>query len=319
MILITGATGFIGRHVLGQLMAEGRVIRCLLPESKQKKLPWDEEAENAPHIITGDLLDEEALFHAVTDIHVIIHLENAQWWGKARDLERVEIVGTRNLISAARAARVGRIIVLSQLGATPSSGFTLLRSKGMLEEIIRGSGLAYTIIRSGVVFAPDDAFISHIAMMMRLNPVFFLMPGQGEIVLHPIYIDDLVQVMLRSLDVINVVDETVEIGGPEYITLSDLLATIMRVTGMQRFILPMPPYAMRWLTSIYGFIFRRTLMTQQWMDILAANRTAHLGNTYTYFGIHPRRFEDTLLTYLPQQRFFFRALRYIFRRRPRGI
>jgi nucleoside-diphosphate-sugar epimerase len=145
------------------------------------------------------------------------------------------------------------------------------------------------------------------------------MPGLGEVVLHPIYIDDLVETLLRSLENIDAVDKTIEIGGAEYITLKDLLYTVMRVTGMRRAIIAVPPYLMRWTTSLYGLVLRRTLVTQQWLDILAANRTAHIGNTYDYFGVQPRRLEDTLITYLPQQRYFLPAVRYMFRRRPRGL
>lgn len=319
MILITGATGFIGRRIVQELVATDHPVRCLISPQQQRKIVWDTEANNAPQIVVGTLLDEEILFHAATGVHVIIHLENAQWWGRPRDLERVEVVGTRNLIAAARSARVGRIITLSHLGATPASAFMLLRIKGIVEEMLRGSGLAYTIIRSGLVYGPGDAFVNHIAMLLKLNPLFFLMPGHGEVVLHPIFIDDLVAVVVRSLETFDVVDATVEIGGPEYITFSDLLATVMRVTGMQRWVLPIPPYVMRWLTGLYAIVFRRTLMTPQWFDILASSRTAHLGNTFNYFGIHPRRFEDTLLTYLPQQRLLYPALWYAFRRRPRGL
>lgn len=319
MILVTGAQGLIGRHVVKQLMSEGHRVRCLIAEDKLESLPWDSNAPNAPEIFAGTLLDEEVLFQANTGVHTIIHLENALWWGRPRDLERVEILGTQNLIAAARSTRVGRIITLSHLGAAPSSAFTLLRVKGVVENILKESGLAYTIIRSGVVFGPDDAFINHIAMMMALNPVFFIMPGIGEVVLHPIYIEDLADAVYNSLERIDVVDEIVEIGGPEYITLEDLLYTIMRVTGMRRFIIPMPPYVLRWITTIYGALFRRTLITQQWMDILAANRTARLGNTFEYFGIQPRRIEDTLLTYLPRRRFLLPGIRYMFKRRPRGI
>lgn len=315
MILVTGAVGLIGRHVVQHLMAEDYPVRCLIPEHQQANLPW----ENPPEIITGNLMDEEVLFRAMTGIHTIIHLESAQWWGRPRDLERVEIVGTRNLIAAARSARVGRIIILSHLGAAVSSAFTLLRVKGVVEEMLRGSGLAYTIIRSGLVFGPQDVFINHIAMMMKVNPLFFLMPGRGEVVLHPIYIDDLTEVIVRSLEAVDVVDETVEIGGPEYITLGDMLATIGRVTRMGRIVVSMPPYAMRFITRLYSLVFRRTLMTQQWLDILAANRTARLGNTYNYFGVRPRRFEDTLVTYLPHQPLLWPAIRYVFRRRPRGL
>jgi len=215
MILVTGATGLIGRYTVRKLMAQGYSVRCLLPATRQRNLPWDENAENAPSIITGTLLDEEQLFYAMNGVHTIIHLENALWWGRPRDLERIEFLGTRNLITTARAARVGRITTLSQLGATPSSAFTLLRIKGMVEEIIRSSGLAYTIIRSGLVFAEDDAFVRHIAMMLKVNPLFFLMPGQGEIVLHPIYINDLGDALATSLETLETVDETIEIGGPE--------------------------------------------------------------------------------------------------------
>lgn len=316
MILITGATGLIGRHLVQRLLNEGCRLRCLLPESRQNHLPaYFENTE----IVTGTLLDQEALFNAVTDVHTIIHLENAQWWGRPRQLERVEIVGTRNLIDVARAARVGRIITVSHLGAAPSSAFMLLRIKGMQEELIRSSGLAYTIIRAGIVFSPEDAFVNHIAMMLSTNPLFFLMPGQGEVVLHPIHLDDLIEILWRSLELIDVVDEVIEVGGPEYITFEDMIRTVMRVIGVTRLIVPVPPYLMRWITSVYSSVLPRSLMTHQWLDILAASRTARLASTFEHFGVHPRRFEDTLLTYLPQRRYFLSAMRYSLRRRPRGI
>jgi NADH dehydrogenase len=300
-------------------MAAELPVRVLLTTHEQRRLPWDAKHPHAPTIITGHVLDEEALFKAVTGAHTIIHLASAQWWGRARDLERVEISGTRNLISVARSARVGRIVYLSHLGAAPSSGYTLHRIKGQVEELIRNSGLAYTIIRSGVVFGVEDAFINHIVWMLRANPFFFLMPGQGETIIHPIYIDDLVKAVYLSLESIEAIDRVYEIGGLEYTTLEDLLLTIMRVAGLPRLLIPTAPYLLRWSAWVYGRILPRTLMTTQWLDILATNRTANLGNLYQYFGFQPRRFEDTLLTYLPKQRYFLGWLRYSFRRRPRRI
>jgi uncharacterized protein YbjT (DUF2867 family) len=315
MILVTGGTGFIGRHLVSRLMADGLKIRCLLPEDRAAHLPWPE----APEIVTGSLRDEETAFKAVSGAHTIIHLESAQWWGRASDLERVELVGTRNLVTAARAARVGRIITVSQLGSSLSSAYTLLRVKGMVEEVIRTSGLAYTIIRSGVVFGEDDAFINHIAMMLRASPLVYLMPGRGEVVLHPIFIGDLVEAIVRSLELVDTIDTTLDIGGPEYITIEDLIYTVMRVSGVGRTVIPTPPYLLRALSGIYSGIFPRSLMTPQWLDILATNRTAPLGNIYNYFGIRPKRFEDTLLTYMPDKGYWLPMLRYTLRRRPRSV
>lgn len=296
-------------------MQRGYSVRLLLPEHRAHRLPW----ANPPEIVVGSILDEEALFKAVTGAHLIIHLENAQWWGRRRDLERVELTGTRQLITAARAARVGRIITVSQLGASPSAAYTLLRVKGQVEEAIKASGLAYTILRSGIVFGEDDAFINHIAMQMTANPLFFLMPGQGEVVLHPIYIADLVEAIVGSMENVDTVDAVVEIGGAEYVTLADLLRTIMRVSGKRRLIISVPPYVLRWLTALFAAILPRSLITSQWLDILATNRTARLGTAFQYFGIHPRRLEDTLLTYLPKRRYAWALLRYSLRRRPRVL
>lgn len=315
MILITGGTGFIGRHLVARLMAEGYPVRCLLSAGRAEHLPWD----NPPEVIVGDILNEEVLFKAVTGVHVIFHLENAQWWGRPRDLERIELGGTRSLITAARAARVGRLITLSHLGAAPSAAYPVLRVKGQVEEAIKTSGLAYTIIRSGVVFGEEDAFVNHIAMQLSTNPFLYLMPGRGEVVLHPIYIDDLVDALVGSLKSLSVVDTVLEIGGPEYITLEDLIRTVMRVSGQPRLVIGVPPYLLRWTTAITSRLLPRSLITTQWLDILAANRTARLGNLFQYFGIRPRRFEDTILTYMRSRRYWWPSLRYTFSRRPRVI
>jgi NADH dehydrogenase len=313
MILVTGGTGFVGRHLVRELMAQGRPVRLLLNEARAQRLPW----ENPPEVVVGSILNDEALFQATTGVHVIIHLENALWWGRARDLERIELAGTRALITAARSARVGRIITLSQLGATPASAYPLLRTKGQVEEVVRNSGLAYTILRPGLVFGEDDAFYNHLAMLLRANPFVFFLPGGGDVVLHPLYIGDLVQALIGCLDRIDTVDGAFEIGGPEYITLGDLVSTIQRVSGASRAVVHVPPYLMRWSSRFFSLVLRRNIVTEQWLDITAANRTARIGNLYQHFGIRPARLEDTLLTYMHGRGYARALLGYSFRRRPR--
>lgn len=314
MILVTGSTGFIGRHLVARLVSDGRRVRVLLPPKAAIPASWGESVE----VLRGSLHDEEGMFRAVSGTHTIIHLENAQWWGRRRDLEQVELEGTRAVVAAARAARVGRMIAVSHLGAAPSSAYALLRYKGLVEETIRNSGLAFTIIRSGVVFGEEDAFINHLAMQLAATPFVFLMPGRGEVSLHPLHIDDLVTAIVGALDNMDTVDATLEIGGPEYISLEDLLFTVMRVTGISRIIVPTPPYILRWILAVYSRLLPRSLITTQWLDLLATNRTARLGNLYQYFGFQPRRLEDTLLTYMRGKRYYGRGLRYSIRRRPKA-
>ncbi|GAB1422045.1 complex I NDUFA9 subunit family protein [Anaerolineales bacterium] len=318
MILITGATGYIGRNLVAALMPLPIPLRCLIAQDDLKNISWDRDDPNAPEIIVGTIDDEEIVYTAMVGIHTIFHLENAFWWGNASDLEKVEMDGTRNVLTNARAARVGRIIFLSQLGAAPSSAFTLHKIKGMVEDLIRNSGLAYTIIRPGIVFGEEDAFINHIVAMLTTNPFFFLMPGQGEVSLHPLYIDDLIQMLINTLDAIELVDTVIDVGGIEYQSAKELIQTVMRVSGKRRLIISVPPYFMRIIVRFFSFILPRSLITPQWLDILATNRTAPLSNSFQYFKVHPRRFEDTLITYLPNRSWLLYSLKRTFRRRPKA-
>lgn len=301
MILVTGGSGLIGRHLIGRLIGAELPIRALIPPRRGKlpAVPW---ADSIP-IIPGSIFDPEALHEAMIDVHTVYHLVSAQWWGRRRDLARIDLDGTRKVIEAARAARVGRLIVLSHLGAAASSAYPLMRVKGQVEEAVRNSGLAYTIVRSGVVFGPEDRFVNGIAAALRANPVFFLQPGQGEGLLHPLYIDDLSEALYRCLEALNTVDQVLEIGGPEYVTFNEMLRTVMRVSKAKRTIISIPPYVLRTLTFNMRRLFPRYPMTPQWFDYLAGNRTAPLGAIYDQLGIRPRRFEDTLLTYMPKRHY----------------
>lgn len=314
MILITGATGFVGRALVERLAKDGYRVRVLLPTSQQDDL-WPTLAVDK---IYGSIFNVEVLHQALIGVHTVFHLASAQWWGHKRDLEEIDLNGTQSIITAARAARVGRLIVLSHLGAAPSSAYMLLRAKGQVEETVRSSGLAHTIFRSGIIFGPHDHFVNNVAQLLRLNPVLFLQPGHGEGLLHPLYIDDLIAAMVASMEHLDTVDQTIEIGGPEYVTFNELVRTVMRVTNAPRLIVPVPPYIMRTLVSMSNVLFPYWPMTTQWFDILASNRTTSMGALYNLFGIRPARFEDTIATYMPQRHWGRTLLSNLLRRQRRS-
>lgn len=311
MILVTGATGLVGRRLVPQLAEAGWPVRVLIqPRRRQRQFTWPAGVE----VAEGLLHDVPSLHAALQRVHTVIHLASAQWWGTLRDLQRIDLEGTQALIAAARSARVGRLFYLSQLGAEPASAFGLLRLKGQVESVIRNSGLAYTIMRCGVIFGPEDRFVNGIAMLLRTNPLFYFQPGQGESLLHPLYVQDLVQALINSLDTIDLVDATIEIGGGEYLTYNEMIRTVMRVSGAQRIIVSVPPYVLRSVNRIVYRLVLRWPMTPQWFDLLAGNRTAKLGNLYDYCGVRPVRFEDTLLTYMPGRHYGRELIRFLFTR-----
>jgi len=313
MILITGATGLVGRHLVPQLASAGWTVRVAAQAGRRGRAEsagWPEGVE----IVPAELNNAEALHQAMQGVHTVFHLASAQWWGKRRDLEQVDVQGTRQVIAAARSARIGRLIYLSQLGAEPSSGYLLLRIKGQVEALIRNSGLAYTILRCGMVFGPEDRFVNGIAMLLRTNPFVFFQPGKGDTLLHPLYVLDLVKALENSLEAIDLVDATIEIGGAEYVSFNELVRTVMRVSGARRTVIGIPPHTLRALTGIISRVVPRWPATAQWFDILASNRTAQLGNLFEYCGVRPVRFEDTLLTYMPQRRYLPELFQFMLRR-----
>ena len=306
MILVTGASGFVGRHLIPALVEAGWPVRALVPP-RRRRMSWPDGVE----VTVGRVSDPAALHQAMQRVHTVFHLASAQWWGGRRDLERVDVEGTRNVIAAARAARIGRLFLLSHLGAEPSSAYPLLRVKGQVEAQVRHSGLPYTIMRCGVFFGQEDRFVNNIAMLLRTNPLFFFQPGQGESLLHPLYIGDLVQALVNSLERIALVDATIEIGGAEYLTFNEMVRTVMRVSHAKRVIVSVPPYALRGFTRAMTRVVRRWPMSPQWFDLLSGNRTAKLGNLFDYCDVRPVRFEDTLLTYMPQRRYALELARFL--------
>lgn len=324
MILVTTAGGFIGRALVERLDAEGLPVRVFLARERRGR-PIRTTAQGKvlasvdpqhPNVeqLEGSFADQELVHRAMVDVHTVYHLAGAQWWGKRSDLQRIDERSAENVIIAARAARVGRLIALSQLGATLNNFFDLMRIKGEIEKRIRDSGIAYTILRTGIIFGEDDSFVNGIAMLLHTNPAVFLQPGLGENLLHPLYVNDLIEVLFRALESIDTVDQTLDIGGVEYVSFNEMIRTVMRVTGNQRSIAGLPPWLLRALCAALMRVFPYYPMTPQWLDMVAANRTAPIGNLYNYFGVHAARFEDTLLKYMPDRHYGRELIRTLLRR-----
>lgn len=309
MILVTGATGFVGRHLITALAGQSMPVRALIrPRRGRDPSPWGESVSQ----IAGTVEDTEVLHRAMQGVHTVIHLASAPPWAGLRRLREVDMLGTGNVVTVARSARIGRFIILSHIGADRASAYTLMRVKGEVEETVRTSGLAYTVLRCGMVFGPDDRTVNAIAMQLKSNPFVFLMPAEGESLVHPLWIDDLVAALLNCLDNPDTVDQTLEIGGPEYLTFNQMVRTVMRVTHTPRILVPIQPYWLRQAAWIFRQFLPRPVFTSQWYDRVAESRTADLSSMSDYFGIHPARFEDTVLTYMPDRYYGREMIRYIF-------
>ncbi|NDJ52606.1 MAG: NAD(P)H-binding protein [Chloroflexi bacterium] len=310
MILIIGATGFIGQRLVKRLAVDaGLQVRILLrPGAGGDDLP-----RGVPiHAMIGDLNDPDSILAAMNGVHTVYHLVGTETRGRHAELDSIDIAATETILEAARTARVGRIVYVSRVGADRSSAFAMLRAKGEIESRIVKSGLAYTIFRSSVLFGRGDRFSEHISMLLRSFPVYFV-PGQGEMPIQPLWVEDLVTCLAMSLDDLDLMDAVLTVGGPEILSYRRIVMRVMYAIRSRRPIVGVPLLLHRVVAWFLDGLFARWPYTEQWVEMLSTSQTAELGVIERQFGFRPAAFDIGVIdTYLAGRRFTWEMLRYIF-------
>jgi len=291
MILVTGATGFVGRSLIRHLFETGREVRVLLrPSRRSPRLPTGVPVEAA----VASLSDERALRAALKDVEAIFHLASAESQGRDANLLAVDVRGTDNLARMAVDAGVGRMVYLSHIGASRSSAYPVFKAKGIAEEHIRRSGVPHTIFRSSIIFGPEDHFTTSLAHLLRLAPVVFPLPGGGRSLLQPLWVEDLASVLLWSLDNPETINHTYEIGGSEYFSLKQIVEMIMDLQHARRWLITLSPIMLRALTVTLESFWLNFPVSSFWLDYVAVNRTCPVDNLPRQFGLMPARFSYRL-------------------------
>jgi uncharacterized protein YbjT (DUF2867 family) len=291
MILVTGGTGFIGKALIRNLVETGYMVRILIrPSPNSPNLPFSVPVQ----IAVSSLNDERGLRSAMVGVDTIFHLASSERQVTRTSLMETEIQGTRAIVQAATDANVKRFYYISHLGADRGSAFPLLKAKAIAEETIRRSGLDYMILRSAIAFGVGDSLTTGVARLIKTLPFFFFIPGDGKVMLQPIWVEDLVTCLVWALEDTENLNRTVEIGGPEYLSFRQIVEQVMETISIRRNMVSIFPPYLRGLTIMMGSTSPSYPTTVYWLDYLAANRTCALDTLPRLFGLLPSRMSHRL-------------------------
>jgi uncharacterized protein YbjT (DUF2867 family) len=291
MILVTGGTGFIGRSLIRALVDSGRQVRILLrPSAESPKIPRGTPVE----VAVSSLNDFRSLRAAMKDVEAVFHLAGAERQSQKGNINLVDVEGTKQVVNAAKEGGVDRFVFLSHLGANRSSAFPILKAKAIAEKWIMDSGVPYTIFRTDAVYGPGDQFTEPIFQLIKRTPGIFLVPGQNDSLLQPLYVEDLVTCMVMTLENEKTVNHLYSIGGIEFLSYREVVQLIARRTGLRRLFLPISLGNMRRLTLWVNQFDKNFPISVFWLDTLAENRTTTIDILPREFGIMPARMTQKL-------------------------
>jgi uncharacterized protein YbjT (DUF2867 family) len=291
MILVTGGTGFIGRVLIEHLVSLGKPVRTLLrPSQVSPNLPRGIPVE----VAVCSLKDERGLRAALKGVDVIYHLAGTERLGTRADLAGVDIEGTQSLVQVAVQAGVQRFFFISHLGADRLSAYPVLKAKAIAEAQIIRSGISYTIFRSAVVYGPNDQFTTSIAQILKLSPGFFLMPGNGTVLVQPLWVEDLVACLVYSLQDPKMINQIYSIGGCECLEFQAVIRSVEKAIGIRRVLVPLPSSYLRTVALMLEQSFPQFPISIFWVDYLATDRTCPLDTLPRVFGLMPARFNQQL-------------------------
>lgn len=251
-IAVTGATGFVGRHLAGSLVSDGHEV-VVIARGRDRRDTTILERPGVS-VVSTTVGDVEALASAFVDCDAVAHCAGINRQIGNQTYARVHVGGTRAVIDAAKRSGVGKVVFLSFLRARPNCGLPYHESKWAAEEIVRGSGLDFTIIKAGVIYGRGDHMLDHLAHTFQTLPLFALV-GMKDQQVAPLAVGDLVNVLKATLVGQLLSRETVSVTGPESMTLHEAVSRVARVTGKRPRFIRMPV----WFHLILAWVLERMM------------------------------------------------------------
>jgi uncharacterized protein YbjT (DUF2867 family) len=261
-IAVTGGTGFVGRNVVQRLEAMGHeVVVVVRPAGRAR--------DRTVQVTEASLLDAHALARAFDGCDAVVHCAGINRERGADTFEAVHVRGTRAVVTAAQRAGVTRIVLVSFLRARPDGPSPYHRSKAEAESIVRTSGLAWTVVRPGVIHGVGDHLLDHLSRAFHTFPVFGLV-GFGPRLVRPVAVEDVARLLVAAaLGDARLDRRSITLLGPDELTLEQAVRRVADVVGRRPRFVRLPIAIHRLLALGWEAAMDVPLVARAQVEILA--------------------------------------------------
>jgi len=292
VLLLTGATGLIGRPLLRRLTANGEPVRCLVRDPR--RLGADRVRVQ---IALGDLADPPSFRNAMRGVRTVVHLAGAIRDQANGSIEELNGIATWRMVQAAERAGVEHFVFASALGAVSHDRTRYLRSKALAERAVLASDVRHTVFAPSLCYAPGDAFLTLLERLAMVLPVVPL-SGRGLARYQPIWAEDVADAIAAALVGGGATDERrrYELAGPQTFTYRQIAEIALCAAGRERRLVSVPmPLARGALRVVETLMKSRAPATWDEAELLEVSMTTPRGTADAEsLGVTPRAIGDVL-------------------------
>ena len=298
VVTVFGGSGFIGRHLVRRLAADGCIVRVLVrnPERAAFLKMYGEPGQIVP--MYGDVADAASVAGAATESFAVINLVGILYEKGRRTFQRIHVEGAANVAKASADAGVDRLVHMSAIGADPASPAEYGRTKAAGEREVRAAFPRATIIRPSVVFGPEDDFFNRFASLARFSPALPVFKTRFQ----PVYVGDVADAFMAVLADPETAGKVYELGGPRVIGFRELMQIMLREIGRKRALVPLPLSIAR-VEAVFLEMLPVPPLTRDQVKLLGRDNIVDPGAlSFKDLGIQPTGVEAVLPTYLSRFR-----------------
>jgi uncharacterized protein YbjT (DUF2867 family) len=306
LVTVFGGSGFIGRSVVRALAKRDYRIRVAVrrPELAGYLQPLGRVGQI--HAVQANLRYPSSVEAAMRDSHVAINLVGILAESGAQTFDAVQASGAEAVAKAAAAASA-RMVHVSAIGADENSPSRYARAKAAGEMAVFSAIPSATIMRPSIVFGPEDQFTNRFAALARVSPALPLIGG-GLTKLQPVYVGDVATAVADVVDGKARPGAIYELGGPEVLTMREIMEIILSITERKRLLISLPFRLAKLQSMFLQFAPGAMKLTPDQVELLRADNVVSAaakaaGLTLEGLGIAP----DSLEAIAPQYLWRFRA------------